>query len=109
MILQTIISTPQHRARLKELGDRIVAQGEEEWPHDPALALLRRRRPHRDSDVPLRSAEETASDAGRRIAGELAGGYLAIQGPPGTGKTYTGAIQILELVKRGKKVGVTAM
>jgi len=34
--------------------------------------------------------------------------YLAIQGPPGAGKTYTGAELVLELVRAGKKVGITA-
>ena len=34
---------------------------------------------------------------------------LPIQGPPGTGKTFTGSHMILELVKAGKKVGVTAV
>ncbi len=33
---------------------------------------------------------------------------LAIQGPPGTGKTYRGGEMICDLVKAGKKVGVTA-
>ncbi|HEX6559613.1 MAG TPA: DEAD/DEAH box helicase, partial [Longimicrobiales bacterium] len=32
----------------------------------------------------------------------------AIQGPPGTGKTHTGAHMILEALKAGKRVGVTA-
>jgi predicted RecB family nuclease len=34
---------------------------------------------------------------------------LPIQGPPGSGKTFTGAHIILDLVRRGKKVGVTAL
>src|SRR5207249_95355 len=34
---------------------------------------------------------------------------LPIQGPPGTGKTFTGARLILELVKQGRRVGVTAI
>ena len=33
---------------------------------------------------------------------------FCIQGPPGAGKTYTSARIILELIKEGKKVGVTA-
>ena len=33
---------------------------------------------------------------------------LVIQGPPGTGKTYTGARLITELVRAGKRVGITA-
>jgi uncharacterized protein len=35
--------------------------------------------------------------------------YVAIQGPPGTGKTYTGAHIVLELLRRGQRVGITAM
>lgn len=34
--------------------------------------------------------------------------YLVIQGPPGTGKTYSSANAILELVKRGHRIGITA-
>ena len=33
---------------------------------------------------------------------------LCIQGPPGTGKTYTAAAVIVELLRRGHRVGVTA-
>jgi uncharacterized protein len=36
-------------------------------------------------------------------------GVLPIQGPPGTGKTHLGGELICELVRRGKKVGVTAI
>ena len=34
--------------------------------------------------------------------------YLYIQGPPGTGKTYQAGNAIIELIKAGKKVGITA-
>jgi len=34
---------------------------------------------------------------------------LPIQGPPGTGKTFTGARMIVELVKQGRRVGITAV
>ena len=33
---------------------------------------------------------------------------LPVQGPPGAGKTYTGARMISELIRRGKKVGITS-
>lgn len=34
--------------------------------------------------------------------------YLTIQGPPGSGKTYTGKHVIAELIKRGKKIGISS-
>ncbi len=34
--------------------------------------------------------------------------YLTIQGPPGAGKTYTGKHLIAELLKKGKKIGITS-
>ncbi len=34
--------------------------------------------------------------------------YLFIQGPPGTGKTYTSSQIIVDLIKRGKRVGITS-
>lgn len=47
-------------------------------------------------------------DAAKRIVGSLQDSVLPIQGPPGAGKTFTGARMIVELVKQGKRVGVTA-
>ena len=44
-----------------------------------------------------------------RLGRELDHGVLPIQGPPGTGKTYTGSHMILDLIRAGKKVGVTAV
>ena len=57
---------------------------------------------------PLHRAGETTVDAAVRLCAHLAGGVLPIQGPPGAGKTFTGARMICELVRRGKKVGITA-
>ncbi len=44
-----------------------------------------------------------------RLGGELNHGVLPIQGPPGTGKTFTGAHMIVDLIRAGKNVGVTAV
>ncbi len=44
-----------------------------------------------------------------RLGRELDHGVLPIQGPPGTGKTFTGSHMIVDLVRAGKKVGVTAV
>ncbi len=39
----------------------------------------------------------------------LDNGLLSIQGPPGTGKSYTAAQIVIDAVKKGKKVGITAL
>ena len=48
-------------------------------------------------------------DAAKRIGTLLDYSVLPIQGPPGSGKTFTGARMICELVRQGKKVGITAI
>lgn len=62
-----------------------------------------------DKATPLTNAGEDILAAARRCANELDGGVLPIQGPPGSGKTYIGARVIVDLVRSGKKVGVTAV
>jgi uncharacterized protein len=42
------------------------------------------------------------------LAARLDGGTLCIQGPPGTGKTYTAAAVIVDLLRQGRRIGVTA-
>jgi uncharacterized protein len=44
----------------------------------------------------------------RALTLALDSSYLFIQGPPGTGKTWTGARLITELMRQGRRVGVTA-
>jgi uncharacterized protein len=50
------------------------------------------------------------TDNARTLIGLLAreASVLPIQGPPGSGKTYTGSRMIVELVRRGRRVGITA-
>ncbi len=44
----------------------------------------------------------------RQRAAALDDSYLFIQGPPGTGKTWTGARIVVDLIRRGRRVGVAA-
>jgi predicted RecB family nuclease len=74
-----------------------------------ARDLLLRRAPRMSNGQPFGStARESALDAALRIGSQLDHSVLAIQGPPGSGKTFTGARMICDLVRQGKKVGITA-
>ncbi len=59
-------------------------------------------------DEPFQADGEGTLDAALRVAREMNGGVLPIQGPPGTGKSFTGARMVCELVRQGKKVGISA-
>jgi uncharacterized protein len=76
-----------------------------------AKDILMSQRPEFNSeqDLRLRRDGESLVDAGIRLANDLKNSYLPIQGPPGTGKSYTGAHIIIDLVQKGKKVGITAV
>lgn len=56
----------------------------------------------------LRRQNEDAVQAARRLALSLDHQYLAIQGPPGSGKSYTASHIVVDLVSKGKTVGITA-
>jgi predicted RecB family nuclease len=72
--------------------------------------LLLRRPPRLINGEKLEQlASETAVNTANRIVLALEDSVFAIQGPPGSGKTYTGARMICELVKLGKRIGVTAL
>lgn len=74
-----------------------------------ARDLLLRRSPRLlvGSQVLIDSGETTLV-AAKRLGAILDHSVLAIQGPPGAGKTFTGARMICELVRQGKRVGITA-
>ncbi|MCU1483897.1 MAG: protein of unknown function, putative recB domain, partial [Actinomycetia bacterium] len=79
--------------------------------HRAALDLLRRRPPRVFGLAPgasLQREGEGGTDAVRRLVPDLLGACLAVQGPPGAGKTFAGAALVVDAVRRGKRVGVTA-
>jgi uncharacterized protein len=73
-----------------------------------AATLLLRGAPRLNGGVPLQLEGEPAASAMCRVAPHLLDTVLAVQGPPGAGKTYAGSRLIVELVRAGKKVGITA-
>lgn len=56
---------------------------------------------------PIASGIDLLAETVKAVSG-LADSYLFVQGPPGAGKTYTSAHVIVEMIRRGKKVGVAA-
>lgn len=74
-----------------------------------ARALLAGEPPRLSNGSLTPLAGESAVDTAVRVLGALEHSVLAVQGPPGSGKTYCGARMICEMVRQGKRVGVTAM
>lgn len=104
-------NTDEQRDSLLRLGDWVAANGiDAEGPHRAARDLLLARAPRlgQQPREPLRTGDENALDAARRMALALGQTTMAIQGPPGAGKTYTGARMIVALVAAGRRVAVTA-
>jgi predicted RecB family nuclease len=101
----------EHAEALYRIGAWVAKSGiDAAGPYRAGRDLLLRRPPRlvgAETIEPL--AAETTENTASRIALALKDSAFAIQGPPGSGKTYTGARMICELVKQGKKVGVTAL
>jgi predicted RecB family nuclease len=100
------------RLAVERLAQAVVADPSGDPPARRAILDLLRRRPPRvfghEAGESLQFLDETGSDAARRLVPELLGATLAVQGPPGSGKTWTAAAVVVDAVRRGKRVGVTA-
>ena len=104
------IGTDELRDSLVRTAAWVLANGlDVPGPARAARDLLLRRPPRtRDPEPVLRRMGESPLQAATRLGLALDHGTLAIQGPPGSGKTFTAAHMIVELVRAGRRVGVTA-
>jgi uncharacterized protein len=94
---------------LLRIGEWVAGHGMEgPGAYAAARELLLRHAPRFTDGGELCGSGEDAVAAALRIAPLLDGTSLAVQGPPGSGKTYLGAAAVVELVRLGRKVGVTA-
>jgi uncharacterized protein len=93
--------------RVMELAQYVLDQGMENKTSSfkAAREILLRLSP----DLKTAVTQTKSIEKAKEMALSLNHSYLAIQGPPGTGKSYTASRVILELIKNGYKVGVTAL
>lgn len=95
---------------LASLGERLAADTSGAGLERAVFRLLQRATPElgQAPGTPLVKPGESVDVALPRLALGMNGDVLAIQGPPGSGKTHQAARLIVELVRSGKRVGVTA-
>jgi uncharacterized protein len=74
---------------------------------DPPRFRADARRPRAGGDPVLLGKSDLLSESLSAVLA-LDRSYLFIQGPPGAGKTFTGSHLIVELLRLGKRVGVTS-
>jgi uncharacterized protein len=95
---------------LIHLAEQLLNQNPLDPPSRVSMALLGRERPRfLNGHGPDKGVLHDDLEDILGWVGYLDESYVAIQGPPGTGKTYSGSHIIHELIKSGKRVGITAM
>jgi uncharacterized protein len=112
LIPSDIIGTQVLRDSLLRLGSWVADQGiDAPGPFRAARDLLLQRPPRLRATTLRLLAEGNQGPVqiARRAALALEDSVLPIQGPPGSGKTYTAARMAVELVKGGRRVGISAV
>ncbi|MGD0401819.1 MAG: TM0106 family RecB-like putative nuclease [Candidatus Acidiferrales bacterium] len=105
------LNTDAQCGSLCRIGEWVAKNGiDAPGPYRAGRDLLLRRPPRLTGRGSLASrASETPENTASRVVLALQDSAFAIQGPPGSGKTHTGARMICELLKKGRKIGVTAL
>lgn len=100
---------PQLATALNDFIDNYISNDGKDFKH--ILDILERKFPDIKNLKPgsnLIDYKKDVTSQTIQITKDLTNSYLTIQGPPGTGKTYTSTKIIIDLIKQGKKVGITA-
>jgi predicted RecB family nuclease len=110
VFLHSAVPTDDLEDAIERIADDVVIHGiDGVAQYRVARELLLRRCPKLQGLAFTGFDGETPVDFARRIVSRLDHTVLPIQGPPGAGKTYTGARMICDLVRKGMRVGITAV
>jgi len=114
LIPKNILGAEAQQDSLLRLGKWVAEHGVSSVGPFQAARDLLLRQPPRVSLIDVESLigeNQEMTDAARQIVLSLYPqvSVLPLQGPPGSGKTYTGARMIVELIRSGRRVGVTAV
>ena len=101
----------EQRNSILRLADWVIANGiDAPGEYRAARDLLLRNSPRLAGDPSLAVAPgQDPVDLACQLGLALDHSILPIQGPPGAGKTFTGSRMICELVRNGRKIGITAV
>lgn len=103
------LATKAQEDALYAFAQRVARHGVDRCGHlDAGTDLLLRRAPRLRPDTPPLADEPFDLERLRAQVRGLDASALVIQGPPGAGKTWTGARIAIDLIARGKTVGVMA-
>lgn len=105
------IPSYQQQDAVRRLARRVIASGlEASGDLDAGVDLLTRRPPRIRGHAPGSPLQGDSVDLEvlKEQVASLEQSALFVQGPPGSGKTWTGARLIVDLMRRGMRVGVTA-
>ena len=114
LIPQDIVDSKPQRDSLFRLGSWVANNGIDGPGFFRAARDLLLRLPPRASLANVESLideHQQMTEAARQLVLSMSSqvSVLPVQGPPGSGKTYTGARMVVELVKHGRRVGITAV
>jgi uncharacterized protein len=110
MTVDDYVNPGQKPGVLVHLAEQILHPTPGDPPSPVSMALLSGARPRfRPGTGPKPGVFSDDLAETLSWVGDLDQSFVAIQGPPGTGKTYSGSHIIYQLIKSGRRVGITAM
>src|SRR5690606_26618593 len=103
------VPTQVHEAALRRVATWVAEHGlDGDGPYRGVRDLVLGRPPRLSGDVALRLDGEAGRAPLCRVAPSLTG-VLPVQGPPGAGKTFAGSHAIIQMLRAGRTVGITAL